>query len=394
LLLTTSPTFARTWHITPDGTGDAPTIQAGIDSAAVGDTVEVACGTYYEHDIELAGGVHVVAASPGDGCAIVDAQSLGRGIVGQHLSLPAAVVGLTITNGRVEGTLIEDAAGGGILVVNSDVTLDSVTLQSNMASFGGGAAFLESTFLVRDCEVVENYTPTGGGMRWGGGIFCNDSDGTLAHTAFVGNSSRSEGGGLDANDSVVLVTECRFEGNTSLKGGGIGVYGGSGDVTVQSCLLVGNSTVSQGGSIYVAYSSLVVTNSTIVLSESYESDVYSYYASPVLDGCLLAFGPQLPVLCAYPPAPVQVSCTNVYGYPGGNWGDCLSGQLGQSGHICAAPLFCDLDGDDFHLAANSPCLPGNHPDGWSCGLIGALGQGCGPVGVDASTWARIKARYR
>jgi hypothetical protein len=27
---------ARTWYVKSDGTGDAPTIQAGIDSAAVG----------------------------------------------------------------------------------------------------------------------------------------------------------------------------------------------------------------------------------------------------------------------------------------------------------------------------------------------------------------------
>ena len=31
--------------------------------------------------------------------------------------------------------------------------------------------------------------------------------------------------------------------------------------------------------------------------------------------------------------------------------------------------------------ANSPCLPGNHPDGYDCGLIGALGEGCAASSV-------------
>lgn len=48
VLVTPSSALARTWYITPDGMGDDPIIGAGIDSASTGDTVLVACGTYYE----------------------------------------------------------------------------------------------------------------------------------------------------------------------------------------------------------------------------------------------------------------------------------------------------------------------------------------------------------
>jgi len=46
------------------------------------------------------------------------------------------------------------------------------------------------------------------------------------------------------------------------------------------------------------------------------------------------------------------------------------------------------------LQADSPCAPGNHPDGMDCGTIGALGVECGTVKAKAVTWGSVKALYR
>lgn len=48
LLFSVSPVSSRTWHVKPDGSGDAISIQTAVDSSSAGDSVVVAAGTYYE----------------------------------------------------------------------------------------------------------------------------------------------------------------------------------------------------------------------------------------------------------------------------------------------------------------------------------------------------------
>jgi hypothetical protein len=119
-----------------------------------------------------------------------------------------------------------------------------------------------------------------------------------------------------------------------------------------------------------------------------------------------------------------LSCCDIHGNEGGDWVGYIADQNGVRGNFCADPLFCGaVDGSTptinagaspHSLHANSPCLPGNHPYGYECGLIGAHGQGCGiafleqvavpqsmdgaagveTVATETTTWGRIKWGYR
>ena len=105
LLLIPVPCLARTWHVLVDGSGDAPTIQAGIDSSAVGDTVLVAPGTYHEA-IDFLGKDIVVKSSSGAAATIIDGSGLGYYTVSiqDHETRAAILQGFTVTGGLISAS--------------------------------------------------------------------------------------------------------------------------------------------------------------------------------------------------------------------------------------------------------------------------------------------------
>lgn len=92
---------------------------------------------------------------------------------------------------------------------------------------------------------------------------------------------------------------------------------------------------------------------------------------------------------------LMVSCTDVYGHKAGDWVGCLAGLEGSAGNFRADPGFCAPEVGDLSLQASSPCLPGHHPDGADCGLIGAFGMGCtAPTAVESRSWGSIKYTFK
>ncbi len=92
----------------------------------------------------------------------------------------------------------------------------------------------------------------------------------------------------------------------------------------------------------------------------------------------------------------EVSCNNVFGNSIANY---LQGTdpTGTNGNISVDPQFCAVDppgSGNFFLQSDSPCVPGNHPDGAPCGLIGAYPVGCEGVSIERTSWGAIKSIYR
>ena len=116
------------------------------------------------------------------------------------------------------------------------------------------------------------------------------------------------------------------------------------------------NTAFHGGGIYCDSGSSAVINNNIV--------AFNNRQYPFEGGGIYIESPS-----------VIISCCNVYDNDGGNYYG-TSDTTGVNGNISVDPLFCDLYSDNYYLRSDSPCLPGSHPYGNDCGLIGALSLGC------------------
>lgn len=328
VVLLVSPSFAATWVVFPDGTGDAPTIPAAMDSASTGDEVLVMPGVYSwssqgasgEDMISVTPGVEVRSAS-GPAATIIDAEGMGRVI----------------------------------------------------ASVGGDAT-----------TVIEGFTITGGaGTGHGGGIFLSSSDAVVRGNVIHGNTSVKDGAGVYTESGSPTIEDDVVHSNHSGRyGGGVATHF-VGTLSMQGCILYDNESVERGGGLYVNATSTSVDGCTFVSNvSSRASGIMVWSGTTTVDRCIVAYGNDLAV--DRESGSITASCTNLVSNAGGDWTS-LPGQEGQDGNFSAPPLFCGTGERDLTLRADSPCLPGNHPLGTVCGQIGALGEGC-PVSEGARTW--------
>ncbi|MFA5066254.1 MAG: choice-of-anchor U domain-containing protein [Dehalococcoidia bacterium] len=257
--------------------GPKKTIQAGIDIACSGGTVNVAAGTYNLTDYtEIIRSLSLVGA--GAASTIINGSSDPEDeVIGIYDLENGSVLisGFSIQHGNWNGIYIDDSAfdnaitindcvithndsidyGGGIWIDNSNiVTLNRCTISNNSAvdtilfgegleghratprdqgapsenvtaGLGGGIAAFECTLNLNQCAINNNMA--GGDLGTGGGIFAaynttlNMTDCTVS-----GNRAGRWGGGIfyglsEEDVAAATISNCNISNNAAPAGGGL-----------------------------------------------------------------------------------------------------------------------------------------------------------------------------
>lgn len=151
---------ARTWHIQPDGTGDAPTIDAAIDSSVAGDVIELACGTYREEGLVIKSGITIRSETGQPDCATIEgrqpANSPGSIFYAWGSDNTTLLEGLTITGGLANSNFFGVTGGGLKISSGSALTMKRCLVTGNSARAAGGVTIIESQVTFIDCVITEN----------------------------------------------------------------------------------------------------------------------------------------------------------------------------------------------------------------------------------------------
>ena len=402
VLLAACESEAKTWYILPDGSGDTPSIQAGVNASELGDTLLLGPGVFRgagNRDIEFLEQTDLhIRSLDGRERTIIDCESQAsafyinwfpggqRRVHGKRWAPSLCLTGVTIrhagagtdrdaafywpdgwlelndcvvegsigdvigggfyTNAYVRDSVVRDNEGAAYIGRGVLYLIDSQVLRNGKAICGSDLALIAENSLISDTRDAAVFVSAVSGV-------------SLTNTTI----SRSRGSALIVDGGATIVG-CTISDNR----GGIRLE--SIGATIENTLFVGN-----GGGIEF------VLDGKIMQSTLADNDIPT--------GALILAGSRSDVrisqsIVASNHAPTIYHClegqltvdrTDIFA----NRGLFLVGQVDLTEVFSADPWFCNRFNDDYTLQAGSPCLPENSPTGT---LVGALPQGCEPLIAD------------
>lgn len=205
------PASARIWQITPDGTGDVPTIKAGVDAAANGDTLLLADGVYTgsgNYEVSYRGKAITISSASGNpfGC-VVDCQGSNnyyrRGFLFYSMEGPGSVLqGVTIINGY-------GYEGGAIWCWRASPTIRNCIISHNVATHAGGGLYCGGSSFAD----VTNVTFFENASTMGGSVYCTEDSRPQIQNTIISYSLSGGAVGVGDGYSVPDLYCCDIYGN-------------------------------------------------------------------------------------------------------------------------------------------------------------------------------------
>lgn len=253
--------------IYPDGSGDYPTIQEGIDAVSGGETVWLGDGVFQgagNRNLDYGGkNLTVRSISDDPAACIIDAESASRVFLFDDNEGSSAVVqGIGIQNGYAlndgggiyaeltNPTIINciisgcDAyQGGGVAVFNGAVSLYHCIIENNTASKAAGLSLLYNSPTLSNC-IIRNNTSDGSSLT-GAGIEIFSGDPVIDNCLITGNSGYFTGG-LLAIKSVFTMNNCTIAHNITddVYASGLALDSNGTLVNLDNCVIYGNTSNS------------------------------------------------------------------------------------------------------------------------------------------------------
>ena len=259
-------------------------VQDGLNAATAPNEVWVATGSYSENVILRPGiglyggfiGTETIRSErdPAGNLTTIDGHQAGNAVIGAN---GAVIDGFTITNGK------PSINGGGVYCAYVSPTISNCTIALNT---GAGVYCYQSSPIITNCRITENTDK---------GIYCNTGGNASVTDCLIADNSAVQYAGIYCYSATPTIKRCIITGNqttgTDARGGGISFVSCTSPITVENCVIAGNSA-SMGGGVYLSLSSPSFVNCTITdnVAVSSGGNAYLVNSNSVFRNTIVSYG--------------------------------------------------------------------------------------------------------
>ena len=172
--------------------------------------------------------------------------------------IDAALSGLRLTGGDLKSKGVSwPSSSGGAIAASANLTLTSMSIVDNFATFGGGISMSQGTLRLIDSDLSGNVA-----FLSGGGVDAHSSEvaiisSTISHNRFYGDGARG-GGGIIFGGGKLTIDNSLIAGNQAgiagQRGRGAGLLvdplGLTQQIEIRHSIISGNTGAEDGGGIW------------------------------------------------------------------------------------------------------------------------------------------------